>query len=133
MAGETGGTTDRILNKLQYAAANKISAIDAVATGDLVLIADVSDDYEIKTATSAQIAAQSPIVNVTDAATYTVLAANSGKTHVMPNFTASCTLTLPTAASGLEYVFISKAVAADAQNWVFDTGSAAAFLSLIHI
>lgn len=83
------------------------------------------------TATAAELNAAADVsgrvVNVTDAATYTVLAADSGKPHVMPNFTASCTLTLPTAAAGLEYVFISKAVAADAQDWVFNTGSAAAF------
>lgn len=82
-------------------------------------------------ATAAEIDAAADIsarvVNVTNAATYTVLAANSGKPHVMPNFTSSCTLALPTAASGLEYVFIGKAVAADAENWIFDTGSAAAF------
>jgi hypothetical protein len=67
------------------------------------------------------------IVAVTDAATYTVLAADAGKVHVLPDFTASCTLTLPTAVAGLAYTFIGKAVAADAQDWVFDTGSAAAF------
>lgn len=64
------------------------------------------------------------IVNVTDAATYSVLAADSGKPHIMPNFTATCTLTMPTAAAGLEYYFISKAVAADAQDWRFSTGGA---------
>lgn len=64
----------------------------------------------------------SSFVAVPDAATYTVLAADSGKTHVLPNFTANCTLTLPTAASGLEYTFIGKAVAADAQNWIFAAG-----------
>lgn len=69
----------------------------------------------------------SRFVNVTDAATYTVLAADSGKVHIIPDLTATCTLTLPTAAAGLEYVFIGKGVAADAQDWVFDTGAAAAF------
>jgi hypothetical protein len=66
----------------------------------------------------------SGVVSVADGTTYTVLAYNSGKTHVLPDFTSSCTLTLPTAAAGLEYTFIGKGVAADAQNWVFDTGSA---------
>lgn len=67
------------------------------------------------------------VVDVTDAATYSVLATNTGKIHIIPDLTADCTLTLPTAASGLEYTFISKAVAADAQNWIFDTGSATNF------
>lgn len=48
MAGETGGTTDRLLNKLQYVAANKAAAIGTAATGDRFLISDVSDDYKIK-------------------------------------------------------------------------------------
>ena len=141
MAGETGGTTDRLLNKLQYAMANKASAIGTAATGDLIPIIDISDDYEVKyavgtdllvaagvTATAAEINARSAgasrLVNVTDAATYTVLAANSGKIHIMPDFTSSCTLTLPTAAAGLEYTFIGKAVAADAQNWIIKSPSA---------
>lgn len=79
------------------------------------------------TATAAEInaraAAASRRVAVTDASTYTVLAANSGKIHVMPDFTASCTLALPALADGLDYTFISKAVAADAQNWIFQTAT----------
>lgn len=64
------------------------------------------------------------IVSITDASTYTALASNSGKIHVFPDLTASCTVTLPTAAAGLEYTFIGKGVAADAQNWVFSAGVA---------
>lgn len=124
MAGETGGTTDRLLNKLQYAMANKASDISTVATGDLIPIADVSDDYKIKYATPAQVGALRSIVSITDAATYTVLAADSGKLHVFPDLTSTCTATLPTAAAGLEYTFISKAVAADAQNWIIKSPSA---------
>src|SRR5688500_5501086 len=51
------------------------------------------------TATAAEINAAADvserIVNVTNAATYTVLAANSGKPHIMPDFTSTCTLALP--------------------------------------
>lgn len=79
------------------------------------------------TATAAEINAaadvSSRLVSVADATTYTALAANSGKTHVMPNLTASCTITLPTPAAGIEFEFIYGGVAADAQNWVIDTGS----------
>lgn len=64
------------------------------------------------------------IVSVPDATPYTVLAADSGKTHILPNFTATTTINLPTAAAGLEYTFIGKAVAADAQNWIFAAGVA---------
>lgn len=63
------------------------------------------------------------LVSVPDAATYSALAANSGKPHIMPNLTATCTITLPTPASGLDFEFIYGGVAADAQNWVIDSGS----------
>lgn len=68
------------------------------------------------------------VITVPDAATYTVLAVNSGKTHILPDLTASCTLTLPTAVAGLEYVFIGKGVAADGQDWIFSTGGANFYL-----
>ena len=134
-------TTSRALKKLHYAMTEVAADITTAATGDIVLMLDASDNYEPKyadsanvfelmgiTATAAEInasaAAASRIVNVTDAATYSVLAADSGKIHIMPNFTASCTLTLPTAAAGLEYLFIGKAVAADAQDWIIKSPSA---------
>lgn len=83
------------------------------------------------TATAAEINASSDVsarvVNVTDAATYTVLAANSGKPHIMPDFTSACTLALPAVSSGLEYEFIGKGVAADAQAWIFQSASATNF------
>ena len=62
-------------------------------------------------------------VAVTDAATYTVLAANSSKVHIMPNLTADCTISLPTVVDGLRYTFVYGGVAADAQDWIIDTGS----------
>lgn len=74
-------------------------------------------------AISTAAAAATSVISVADAATYTVLAADSGKVHILPDFTASCTLTLPTPAAGLQYEFISSAAAADAQNWVFSAGA----------
>lgn len=62
-------------------------------------------------------------VSVTDAATYTVTAENSGKTHVLPNLTADITITLPTPAAGLQYSFVFGGVAADAQDWIIDASS----------
>lgn len=138
---QQGTTVSRFLNKLKYAFTDAASDITTATTSDIVVMLDASDNYTPKyadsanvfelmgvTATAAEInarsAAASRFVNVTDAATYTVLAADSGKIHIMPNFTASCTLTLPTAASGLEYVFIGKAVAADAQDWIIKSPSA---------
>ena len=141
-AGSPQGTTiSRLLNKLKYAFTDVASDIATATTSDIVVMLDASDNYTPKyadsanvfelmgvTATAAEINAAadagSRFVNVTDAATYAVLAADSGKIHIMPNFTADCTLTLPTAAAGLEYIFISKAVAADAQNWIIKSPSA---------
>jgi len=65
-------------------------------------------------------------VTVTDAATYTVLASNAGKLHMIPDLTASCTLTLPTAAKGLSYEFMYIGAAADAQNWVIQAAATTA-------
>lgn len=114
-----------IVHSIQKAARGSLkdlgAALKALADGDDPYIGGVQ-----MTATAAELIAaakvSSRVVSVADAASYTVLAANSGKVHVLPNFTATCTITLPTAAPGLEYTFIGKAVAADAQNWVFAAG-----------
>jgi hypothetical protein len=63
------------------------------------------------------------VVKVPDAATYTILAANSGKVHVMPDLTADCVLTMPAEEAGLNYKFIYGGATEDAQDWQFDTGA----------
>ena len=97
------------------------TAMDADFTGALKI-----DGTEV-TATAAELNSAADVsgklVAIPDAATYTLLAANSGKTHVLPNLTADIVITLPAEASGLEYTFIYKGVAADAQDWQFDSGS----------
>lgn len=60
------------------------------------------------------------LVSVPDAATYTFLAANSGKPHVIPDLTADCTFTFDSFASGVEYELIYGGIAADAQDWIID-------------
>lgn len=99
--------------------------IAAVGTGSDPAVLDVLEGV---TVTSAQINAVAGGVNtvvaIGDAATYTVLAANSGKVHIFPNLTASCTATLPAAAAGLNYKFIYGGVATDAQNWRIEAVSA---------
>lgn len=60
---------------------------------------------------------QAPVF-VADATPYTVLAANSGKLHVILEQTNSITLNLPVIAAGLSYKFIMGGVATEAQNWV---------------
>jgi hypothetical protein len=62
-------------------------------------------------------------VYIPDAAAYTVLAANSGKPHLLPDFTSTCTIDLPLPAAGLDFEFISINRVADAQNAVIDTQS----------
>lgn len=62
-------------------------------------------------------------VKVPDAATCTVLAEDSGKTHILPDLTADITISLPPEQDGLEYRFIYAGAAADAQDWLIDTGS----------
>lgn len=139
----TGSTTlsEAELGVLDAVVAGTVSASKALVVGanknlDTLVIADSglklgSGAGTAITATAAQInAAAAPasrIVNVSDATPYTVLAADSGKIHILPNFTASTTMNLPAVAAGLEYTFVGKAVAADAQNWVF-TAPASAFL-----
>jgi hypothetical protein len=60
---------------------------------------------------------------VTDAATYTVLAKNSGLTHWVPDLTADSVFTLPTPRAGLKFRFCYAGAAADAQDWQINTGS----------
>ena len=63
-----------------------------------------------------------PII-VTDAATYTVREYNSGILHVIPNLTADIVISLPPEEAGLTYEFIYGGAAADAQDWLLDSGS----------
>jgi hypothetical protein len=59
-----------------------------------------------------------PVV-VTDAASYTVLAANSGVLHVVPDVSQATTMTLPAPVAGMKYEFIYGGAAADASNHIF--------------
>lgn len=62
-------------------------------------------------------------VSIPNATTYTVLANNSGITHYFPDFSSTCTATLPTPKAGLWFDFAYSGVAADAQNFVLSSGS----------
>ena len=62
-------------------------------------------------------------ISIPDAATYTVLARNSGVVHYFPDFTSTCTATLPSPKAGLAFEFAYAGLAADAQNFVIDSGS----------
>lgn len=62
-------------------------------------------------------------VTVSNAATYTFLAANSGLTHYVPDLTADCTFTLPSPKAGMWFDMVYAGDAADAQGWIITTGS----------
>lgn len=70
-----------------------------------------------------------------DATTYTVLATNSGKTHVMPDLDATCVFTMPAASAGLEYRFIYSGAAIEAHDWTFDLSTTSNFFKggLMHV
>lgn len=78
------------------------------------------------TATAAELNAaadvSSRVVQLTDA-NYTVLAANSGKPHMVPNVSSDRTITLPAEAAGLDFEFIAQVGAADGHDWIFKTTS----------
>lgn len=60
---------------------------------------------------------QAPVF-VADATPYAVLAANSGKLHIILEQTSSITLNLPAIAAGLSYKFVMGGVATEAQDWI---------------
>lgn len=96
----------------------------AAADADLFVLRDASTG-QISSITGALLHQYmgGGVVSVTDAASYTVLAANSGKTHFVPDLTQDAVFALPTPAAGLRYEFIYAGVAADAHDWAIDTGS----------
>jgi hypothetical protein len=69
--------------------------------------------------TVLQLGVKAAPVAIADATSYAALVANSGHLHVVPDVTSSITVTLPAAASGLQYEFIYGGAAADAQNHIF--------------
>jgi len=66
----------------------------------------------------------SPVVIPAATTAYTVKEYNSGVTHIIADLTGDCTFTLPTPKKGLFYRFQYGGAAADAQDWIFVTGSA---------
>jgi hypothetical protein len=63
-----------------------------------------------------------PVV-IADATTYAVKEYNSGLVHIIPDVTATITITLPSPKKGLSYSFWYGGAAADAANFVIATGS----------
>lgn len=97
------------------------AAIAVIAPNQQITVACLNDTWYFTT--GGQAGAGSGLVEIADAATYTVLAYNTGKIHSIPDLTADIVITLPTPAHGLVYEFMYAGAAADAQDWQFDTGS----------
>lgn len=62
-------------------------------------------------------------ISISDATTYTVKSRDAGLVHYFPDFTSTCTATLPSPKAGLWFTFVYAGIAADAQNFVISTGS----------
>jgi len=58
-------------------------------------------------------------ITIANATPYTVLAANSGRVHIISEQTASITINLPVIAAGMYYKFVFGGVATETENWVF--------------
>ena len=105
----------------KYWVANNPSS--SVTSAEAQIIADLGD----VTATAAEINAvcdgNKRYVLVDDDTTYTFLAANSGKVHLMPDLTADDVLTLPAVSDGLNYHIVYVGGAEDGHDWLIDTGS----------
>jgi hypothetical protein len=71
-------------------------------------------------------------VVIADATPYTVLAANSGRTHIISEQTSSITINLPTLVAGMEYKFVTGGVATEAQNYVFVATTPSFFNGGVH-
>lgn len=117
------GSDPAILDTLEALSTAELGILDGLTASTAEL--NIMDGV---TATAAEINAAADVsgraVAPGDVAAYTVLAANSGKVHYIGDLTADCTFTLPAAAAGLEFRFVSTMLGtADAQDWIFDTGS----------
>lgn len=128
---EQGATTSRILNKLNYAFSEIAEDIGTAATGDIVVVLDASDNYNVKygdaanikeiisldglTATDDEINAVADVsgrIIDLDATSLTVTAGTHGERIVTLSHTAATsTVTLPAATgTGNIYRFIVSAV-----------------------
>lgn len=85
---------------------------------DTVLIDPDTYTFLTNVKTNVDVLYAGGVVEVTDAASYAVLAADSGKVHVVPDCSQATTMTLPAAAAGLQYEFWYGGAAADASNHI---------------
>jgi hypothetical protein len=96
-----------------------VAAPDFAVTDDLTVTDDVSVGGDLTVTGGLRL---TPVA-VPDATPYTVLAANSGKLHILPDLTADTTINMPTAAAGLHYIFVIGVAEDTTQDAIFDTGA----------
>ena len=63
------------------------------------------------------------LVSATYGAAYSILAADTGKTLLVPNSTANVTFSLPAEVAGLNYKIVYIGGAEDAEDWVITSGA----------
>lgn len=114
------------LNVLDGATAANAGTGKAVITGTsgaLTIAGALTLGATALTATALELnnrnAGASRFVVIPDATPYAVLAADSGKIHIIAEQASTITINLPVHAVGLEYTFIMGGVATEAQNYVF--------------
>lgn len=119
-ATASAGNTVTTITNASQAAARTYTVPDAGGSASFVMTEGAQTINGAKTLggvlTTVGIV-QAPVF-VADATPYTVLAADSGKMHIILEQTNTITLNLPVIAAGLSYKFIMGGVATEAQNWV---------------
>lgn len=122
--GAVSALTSRFLKRMHWAVTNQAGANSSLATGDVVVTFDASDNYEPKYSTIAEVVGSGRTVALSDA-NASILAANSGKVHTIANVSADRTFTLPAVAAGLNYRFVAEVGSADGHDWIFVANSTA--------
>jgi len=92
------------------------------ATATKIEAADVGVETEIQGDLDVHGSFEPDIVIVADTNAYTLVDADSGQVHLMPDLTADATLTLPAEVDHLHYRIVYVGGAEDAQDWIIDTG-----------
>ncbi len=86
--------------------------------------AEINAAADANTATYAEVNnicdGSASYVKVPDGAAYDLLAANTGKIHLLPDQGQNCTMDLPTEVDGLYFRFIYVGGAEDAEDYIID-------------
>ena len=121
-----GGDEDGLAAKVEDTIDDIVTKLDAMTTTDGIEPENLNSGVVPNDVTFGDIVSTGKtvkdVVVVTDTNAYTVLAANAGKVHLVPNLTADSTISLPAEAEDLHYKFVYVGGAADAQDWLITSG-----------